>query len=40
MRWAILRVVAYQFSVTGNINDNMNTIKKAISLAADKEIVD
>lgn len=33
-----MRVGAYQFSVTGNINDNMNTIKKAISLAADKEI--
>jgi len=33
-----LRIGAYQFSVIGNVNDNMETIKKAIVLAADKGV--
>ena len=33
-----MRIGAYQFSVTSNVNDNMKTIKKAIVLAADKSV--
>lgn len=34
----MLRIGAYQFSVHGNINDNMKVLKKAIILAADRRI--
>ena len=33
-----MKIGAYQFSVTGNISDNMATLKKAIVLAADKGV--
>lgn len=33
-----MRIGAYQFSVIGNVNDNMEIIKKAIVLAADKGV--
>lgn len=32
----ILKIGAYQFSVVGNVNDNMNIMKKAIKVATYK----